>query len=148
MRRALLLLVFVALPACHGGSGERPAAPPAATPIGEPTVTEVSWSRDVWPILIVRCQNCHTTGSGAEEVPDMRMTDAASLYNEWVRIFSQCNPNLFRVYPGRSDLSFVFDKINHAAPLCGQRMPLLGAPLEDAEQETIRQWIDQGALHN
>lgn len=114
----------------------------------EPPVAPVSWSRDVWPILIVRCQVCHTTGSGAEQVPDMRMTDAASLYQSWVRILSQCNPNLFRVYPGRSDLSFVFDKISQVAPLCGQRMPLEGAPLSDAEQGTIRSWIDEGAVHN
>jgi len=37
----------------------------------------VSWSQDVWPILIVRCQVCHTTGSGAEQVPDMHRRASA-----------------------------------------------------------------------
>ena len=108
----------------------------------------VSWSRDVWPILQVRCQICHTTGAGAAKVPDMKMTDSAFLYDQWVRIFSKCNPNLYRIFPEQIDLSFVWDKVAHPAPMCGERMPLEGAPLSDAELQTIRLWIEQGALHN
>jgi hypothetical protein len=149
MRFARLVLVALVLPACHGGSrgsiGEAPAPSPGTPP---PAVVEVSWSADVWPIITVRCQLCHTVGTGAEQVPDMKMTDAASLYQEWVRILAQCNPNFFRVYPGRSDLSFVVDKISLTAPFCGQRMPLEGAPLSDEEQQTFRDWIDQGAENN
>jgi len=78
----------------------------------------------------------------------MMMTDPSTLYDRWVRIFSQCNPNLFRVLPGESGLSFVYDKISHIAPLCGARMPPDRPPLEDAEQQTIKDWIDQGARHN
>jgi len=148
VRGLRLLLIAVCLPACHGGSSkESPPALDGGTPV-EPLVAETSWTRDVWPILLIRCQVCHTTGVGAEQVPDMRMTDAVSLYQRWVRVNAQCNPNLFRVYPGRSDLSFVFDKISHDAPLCGQRMPLLGPPLEPVEQQTIQAWIDQGAELN
>ena len=78
----------------------------------------------------------------------MRMTDPSTLYDRWVRVFSQCNPNLFRVLPGDSDLSFVYDKISRPAPLCGQRMPLDGPMLEPAEQLIFKDWIDQGAQHN
>jgi hypothetical protein len=78
----------------------------------------------------------------------MRMTDAATLYNEWVRVLSLCNPNLFRVLPGRRDLSFVYNKINQLAPLCGAQMPLQDAPLSEADQETIGVWIDEGAPQN
>ena len=60
----------------------------------------------------------------------------------------RCNPNLFRVLPGDSGRSFVYNKISVPAPLCGQRMPLEGAPLEPAEQQIIKDWIDQGAEHN
>ncbi len=149
MRVARLVLVALCLPACHGGSrgsiGETPAPPPETPP---PAVVEVSWSQDVWPIVIVRCQLCHTVGTGALQVPDMKMTDAPSLYQEWVRILAQCNTNFFRVYPGRSDLSFVVNKISQTAPLCGQRMPLEDSPLSDAEQQIFRDWIDQGAENN
>ena len=142
--RAGALLIALLLPAC--GGGQQSPSPPASAPTGPPV--EVSWASDIWPILLVRCQVCHTVGSGAQEVPDMLMTDPSTLYNAWVRIFSKCDPNRFRVLPGDSGLSFVFNKISEPAPFCGQRMPLQGAPLEDAEQQTIRDWIDQGALHN
>lgn len=142
--RAGALLIALVLPACGGHPA---ASPPPPAPTGPPA-EGVSWASDVWPILLVRCQVCHTTGRGAEEVPDMKMTDPSTLYDRWVRVFSQCNPNLFRVLPGDSGRSFVYDKISVPAPLCGQRMPLEGAPLEPAEQQTIKDWIDQGARHN
>lgn len=143
--RAGALLVAILIPACGGGG--RTGSPPPTGPAGPPPA-EVSWASDVWPILLVRCQVCHTVGRGAEEVPDMRMTDPSTLYDRWVRVFSQCNPNLFRVLPGDSDRSFVYDKISRPAPLCGQRMPLDGPMLEPGEQLIIKDWIDQGARHN
>lgn len=143
--RAALALILFLVPAC--GRMNRPPLPPGPDPAGPPA-GEVSWTEDVWPILVVRCRECHTVGSGAEQVPDMRMTDASTLYNRWVRVLSQCNPNLFRVLPGDSELSFVYNKVSRPAPLCGERMPLIGPPLEDFEQETIRLWIDQGAERN
>lgn len=146
-RASGLLLVLLLVPAC--GRQNRPVvAVPAGGGPAPAAESAVSWTRDVWPILNVRCRVCHTTGSGAQEVPDMTMSDSAALYLRWVNVASQCNPNLFRVIPRNSGLSFVFDKISKPAPLCGQRMPLIGPPLEDEEQRTIRDWIDQGARHN
>jgi hypothetical protein len=151
-RLALLVAALALVPAC--GRANRAAAPPETPPASPPApppmpaIAIVSWSQDVWPILIVRCSVCHTTGPGSVQVPDMRMTDSASLYQEWVRIFSTCNPNLFRVFPGNSGLSFVWDKVSHPAPMCGQRMPPSGPPLNEEELRLIRLWIDQGALHN
>jgi len=143
--RAGALLILLLVPACGRMNHPAGTPPPAG---GGPAATEVSWASDVWPILLVRCQVCHTTGRGAEEVPDMKMTDPSTLYDRWVRIFSQCNPNLFRVLPGESGLSFVYDKISRPAPLCGQRMPTDGPMLDAAEQQTFKDWIDQGANHN
>ena len=148
MRGLLLVLMALCLPACHGGSNKEIVPGSEGIAPVEPLAVEISWSQDVWPIILIRCQVCHTSGTGALQVPDMRMTDASTLYDEWVRVFAQCNPNFFRVYPGRRDLSFVYDKIHHPAPLCGARMPLQGAPLDEAEQETIGLWIDQGAARN
>lgn len=147
VRGLAAILILLLVPACGktrrpvvaGGSG---AGGGAAAPAG------VSWTGDVWPILSLRCQVCHTSGSGAQQVPDMMMTDASATYVAWVRVQAQCNPNLFRVLPGESGLSFVFDKISQASPLCGQRMPLQGPTLDAAEQATIRDWIDEGALRN
>jgi hypothetical protein len=146
-RAAALLLLLFLVPACGRMNPPAGSAPPPGGNPPPPTV-EVSWADDVWPILLVRCQLCHTTGAGSEQVPDMRMTDPSTLYDRWVRVFSRCNPNLFRVLPGESGLSFVYDKISRVAPLCGERMPPDGPPLEPAEQQTIKDWIDQGARRN
>jgi hypothetical protein len=148
MRLRLLLAAALCLPACHGGKSRDVEFPASGGEEVPPSAAGVSLSRDVWPIIIVRCQICHTSGSGAAQVPDMRMSDPVAVHQAWVRVQSQCNPNFFRVIPERSDLSFVFDKISHEAPLCGQRMPLEGPPLSEVEQSTIRAWIDQGALLN
>lgn len=146
-RRLGAILILILVPAC--GETRRPVA---GGVLGGGTGADddagVSWSQDVWPILIVNCQVCHTTGTGAEQVPDMLMTDPSRTYSAWFNVFSTCNPSFFRVFPGDSTLSFVFDKISKPAPLCGQRMPLLGPPLEESEQDTIQDWIDQGARHN
>lgn len=144
--RALGVLVVLLVPAC--GKSPQPGVVGSPGGGGGQVAAGVSWTQDVWPILIVRCQACHTTGTGAQQVPDMLMTDAGATYTSWIRINARCNPNLFRVLPGDSALSFVFDKIHQPAPLCGMRMPLQGPPLDDAEQATIRDWIDQGALRN
>jgi hypothetical protein len=145
MRRIAAIVILALVPAC--GKTQRPAVPPPTGGPG-PEVTAVSYSQDVWPILTVRCQVCHTTGSGAEQVPDMLMTDPTATYTSWFNVFARCNPNLYRVFPGDSAMSFVFDKISQPGPLCGFRMPLLGPPLEESEQNTIRDWIDQGARRN
>jgi hypothetical protein len=139
------ILILLLVPAC--GKTRRPAELDVPSN-GDAAAAGVSWTGDVWPILLLRCHVCHTSGSGAQQVPDMLMTDAGTTYTAWVRVFAKCNPNLFRVLPGESALSFVFDKIAQEAPLCGQRMPLQGPQLDDLEQATIRDWIDQGALRN
>jgi hypothetical protein len=145
-RALAAVLIAILLPAC--GETRQPVVAGPAGNGGVAAVAGVSWTQDVWPILIVRCQFCHTSGTGADEVPDMLMTDAGTTYNAWVRVMARCNPNLFRVLPGDSGLSFVFDKVSQPAPLCGRRMPLQGATLEEAEQAAIREWIEQGALRN
>src|SRR5262245_52268765 len=142
--RAGALGILFLVPACGGGMN-RTAAPGGS---GGTPPAEVSWAQDVWPILLVRCQVCHTTGPGAEQVPDMKMTDPSTLYDRWVRVLSMCNPNLFRVLPGESELSLVYNKISRPSPLCGARMPTDGPPLADAEQQTFKDWIMQGARRN
>lgn len=146
IRGLAAILILLLVPAC--GKTHRPVVTGGAGTGGVAAPAGISWTQDVWPILIVRCQACHTSGSGAQQVPDMVMTDASTTYTAWVRIQALCNPNLFRVLPGDSGLSFVFDKVSQQAPLCGQRMPLQGPPLDAVEEATIRDWIDEGALRN
>ena len=51
MRGLRVLLIAVCLPACHGGSGREIVSPPAGVEPAQPLAVEISWSRDVWPIL-------------------------------------------------------------------------------------------------
>ena len=50
------------------------------------------------------------------------------------------------VVPGDAAGSPLFDKISQARPRFGLRMPTRPPALTNAEIETIRRWIDEGAL--
>ena len=45
--------------------------------------------------------------------------------------------------------SFLMDKLGNSPPSCGMRMPFLGPDYMNAAQlNTVRDWIDEGALDN
>lgn len=116
--------------------------------------TLVSWSLNVWPVVQNNCRSCHIgNGEGAQQVPNMLMTDANSTRLAWVNINPTCSGGSIplgakRVFPEDPDLSFVFNKINETAPWCGVRMPKGGAPLSAAQIQLFYDWINQGALDN
>jgi hypothetical protein len=111
----------------------------------------VSFLRDVWPIVQVHCQTCHTQGPGAKQVPDMILSSAAATYASWVNIAATCPdlpPGTIRVRPTNSLASFLWQKISMDVPPCGARMPMNAPPLSTLEQQTIQSWIDLGAANN
>jgi hypothetical protein len=116
-----------------------------------PTILQVvSFSSDVFPIIVAHCQACHTTGVGAQQVPDMILSSPAESVAAFLR-FASC-PLLplrtVRVDPGHHQTSFLWQKITMDVPPCGERMPLGGPPLSTLDQQTIQAWIDQGAPNN
>jgi hypothetical protein len=117
-----------------------------------PTVIQtVSFSNDVWPIVQAQCQTCHTSGAGAQEVPDMNLSSPAATYASWVGVPSACpdlGGNVLRVVAGNHLSSFVWKKISMDNPGCGVRMPQGGPPMSLQDQQTIQNWIDLGALNN
>lgn len=50
-----------------------------------------------------------------------------------------------RVNPGNSTASYLYQKVIAGGNVTGGRMPLGGTPLSDAEINTIKNWIDEGA---
>jgi len=114
-------------------------------------VQSVSFMNDVWPIVQAQCQNCHTQGIGAQQVPDMILSSPAETYASWVNVPAAC-PNLpagtMRVRPNDHLSSFVWQKVSMDVPPCGARMPLSAPPLSSLEQQTIQNWIDLGAQNN
>ena len=81
----------------------------------------------------------------------MLMTDAAATLTAWVGVNAICAGlpgGTQRVVAGDALTSFVYQKISQTTPPCGSRMPFGLAPLSVADQMTIFDWINQGALDN
>ena len=106
--------------------------------------TPKSWLNDVWnPILAVHCQTCHTSGSGAFT---FTMTNSTVAYQNMVNVPAVACAPLLRVNPFVSAGSVLYLKVNGIT--CGLQMPLGLPPLSVADQNTLRDWIDEGALNN
>ena len=107
---------------------------------------------DIFPMIFPRetrpqCVNCH--GRPADQVGNGRLSmgmDAHSAHDALVGKTSMSDACAGRtlVVPGDPDTSLLVQKIG-AAPPCGDRMPLGGAPLSDAQISMIRGWIAAGA---
>jgi len=137
---AVLICLAAALSAC---TNENPSlriisvVPPANTPI--------SFSADVQPIFSRSCakSGCHA-GAGLSQGLSL---ESGKSYALLVGVASTEDPSLKRVEPGRSDLSYLIDKLEGTG--LGDRMPLSGPPfLPDGEVQIIKDWIDQGAPNN
>jgi len=112
--------------------------------------TLTSFLQDVWGSIVgVRCAGCHTSGQGSLV---MMMSSATQTYTNWVNVNAVCvglPAGTKRVLPSNGAASFVYQKVSMNPPPCGSRMPFDGPPfLSAAQQQTIRDWIDEGALNN
>ena len=129
-------------PACTNGSPSLrlvTVVPPADTPI--------RFSADVQPIFNRSCTRvgCHGGGSPAQGLD----LESGSSYQSLVNVSSSEVPSRRRVEPGRSDMSYLVDKLQGSGLIVGSSMPADGSfPLPPAEIQLIRDWIDQGADNN
>lgn len=116
-------------------------------PVGAPTVTsltdngetdaeiaipdEVSFANHVLPILVDRCSECHGSDNPEEglEVTSYRTLMLGSIYGSVIEA-------------GDAEGSYLFEQVNSG------KMPKNNAPLTPNQIETIRTWIDAGALDN
>ena len=109
-------------------------------------VADPSFSRDVQPILTVRCATggCH---SAAAQQSGLDLTPSAS-YDALVNRQSvSSSERLLRVKPGDAANSWLVRRIE-ADPARREhlpRMPLAITPLTDNQIATITNWINQGA---
>jgi len=105
----------------------------------------VTWADRVKPILQSNCGGCHG-GTDPQMGLDVTATDA------WARLraFSQQNPTLKLVDPGRPEKSYLWLKLVGDGSISGARMPvdpLTGARTLPADQlDSIQTWILAGAL--
>ncbi|MFN6205822.1 MAG: DUF1549 domain-containing protein [Planctomycetota bacterium] len=100
---------------------------------GKALAAEVSYARDIRPILLARCVGCH---QGARTEGDYLMTDFARLVGEG-------ESGRAAIVPGKPDESFLIEQIT---PVNGKaEMPTEGPPLSEREIALVRKWIEQGA---
>lgn len=109
----------------------------AQTPPADDTAAaahQVSYARDIEPILRVNCQGCHQP---AKPQGKFEMTSFASL-------LAGGESGSPAVVPGKPDESYLIELISlHDGKA---QMPKKGAPLKESEIELIQKWISEGAV--
>jgi len=93
----------------------------------------VEFETQMQPIFAI-CRGCHT-GAAAPRQLVLDAFDTLMVGSEVRKVIVPC----------QSELSFLYMKVSQAIPPVGNRMPFGGPYLDDAQIETIRRWIDQGA---
>lgn len=129
------------------GTGAKPAAMPAGTMPAPATAAapgtalvkplalapgEVSFTREVVPMLVSKCGGCHIS----------RTAGGLSLAN-YAAIMAGTNGNLTVIKPGQGATSTLAQKISD-----GEMPPSGGNTVSDAELATLIKWIDQGAKYD
>jgi len=126
MRRHLLLAVL------YGACG-----------VGAVEAGEVSFLRDVVPILKTSCVMCHLPGAE----PGGLALHPKGGYTNLVGVKSAQSP-LLRVAPGSPEDSYLYRKLvgtQVAAGGTGERMPFGDSSLSNEQIEVVRRWIADGA---
>lgn len=126
----VLLALATGLAGCEQGGQQQP--PPVQTP-------KVSYAEDVAPILQKHCAECHLPGMTGAVETGFQIDSYASLMKG-----SQYGPV---IEPGLARTSSLFILLTGKDHLT-VNMPHGREPLSELEIETIRVWIDQGALDN
>lgn len=98
------------------------------------------FSTEVVPIFTQHCWTCH---------PDMAGLDlgATMAYSNLVNVTSTNHAPAIRIVPGDPMASVLWHKVSQS-PTYGLNMPPNGTFLSNEELQTIRDWIEQGALDN
>lgn len=95
-------------------------------------------------VFTPRCSGCHS-GAGSTLPGALNLTNAAASHAALVGVASVEVPSLQRVAPGNASDSYLIRKLEGGPGIVGSRMPLVGAPLDQATIDTIRLWINDGA---
>jgi len=142
MRAARRLLAWFALPLCAacGDFGDGPATPRGTDDPEDPPPATASFSVSIQPIFDAHCIGCH--GAGGNAGLDLR---AGASRAHLVGVTASESP-LARVEPGEPDASWLYLKLTDQQNV-GSAMPP-GDPLSPDLTESVRTWIEEGALDN
>jgi hypothetical protein len=98
-------------------------------------------------IFTPRCSGCHS-GVGASLPGVMNLTSAANTYASLVGVASIEQGTVMRVVANSAASSYVIQKLEGASTISGSRMPLSGGFLDQPTIDTVKSWINAGALNN
>ncbi|GIX31269.1 MAG: hypothetical protein KatS3mg124_1741 [Porticoccaceae bacterium] len=107
---------------------------------------EVSFARDLEPLLVRRCGACHITG----EEPGRMALVPGKAWDALVGVPS-VESSLLRVAPGRPEESYLIHKLRGThleVGGSGVRMPFHQPPLPAEQIERFARWIAAGAPRN
>ncbi len=105
----------------------------AMASVGLAQTKKVDFVRDIAPILVTRCIECHNAD---EPEADLRLDIKSGLFSE--------DKDDWTVTPGASSKSLLFERITLPSD-DEEIMPPEGKPLTAAEIASIKRWIDEGA---
>ena len=109
------------------------------TALGSACTKQVSYSKDVYPILQENCLSCHEPGGKGEVASGFNM----ATYEAFMK-GTKFGPV---IVPGSGFSSTLAILIEHKGDP-SLNMPHKKHPLPEEDIETIKLWIDQGAKNN
>ncbi len=115
------------------------AAAPGQAPVAAGVAKPVDFQREVRPILAENCFACHG--------PDVS-TRKVSLRLDLPQDTLVARRNGTPVVPGKPDESLLYKKITEENPARRMPPPSTHKTLTDAQKDTIKRWIAQGAAWN
>ena len=126
---AISLCCAACLPACEQAGQTQP----------QPQPRDVSYAEDVAPILQAHCVQCHVPGQPGAEATGLLLDSHAGLLEG-----ATTGPV---IKPGNARTSSLYILVSASDNLT-VNMPHGMDPLDDEQIETIRAWIDNGAVDN
>lgn len=109
---------------------------------------QISFTTSVKPILDAKCLNCHDgTGEGSSKtefnVVDYKNMMQGTKYGPVINPGDSLSSSLYRLISHRTSTSIQMPPHHNTSAAEGR-----GEPLTPKQIETIKNWIDQGALNN
>lgn len=123
---------------CGGSGGNSPTAPPL--PPGGPLVTFGDFQAAIFTPTCAR-SGCHSAASAQAGL----VLAAGSSYGNLVNQPSTERPSLLRVSPNQPEMSYLVHKLRGDSDILGDRMPLGGPFLSQADIDALIAWINRGA---
>ncbi len=140
---ALLGAIALLLGGCPANNGADGDVDACVTGAPGPTAATVSYANDIRPLFSSNgCLSSGCHGGASASGYDLRNYGASFVPGEQARALGFC-----AIVPGDPDASYLVQKVLPNPPR-GARMPFLREALGDAEIETIRTWIREGAADN